>query len=155
MKNVWYYEYPIGRLGIVAEGGAVCLIAFEGDKRFLGVLPQENEVVRKASIQLAEYFSGKRKTFTVPIFLKGTGFQKTVWNVLAEIPIGETRSYKDIAIQAGSPKGFRAVGMANNKNPIMIIIPCHRVLGADGSLTGYAGGLDAKKYLLKLEEKYA
>ena len=155
MKNVYYYDYPIGTLGIVSENDKICLIAFKGDKRFFGAVLKENEVIKSMSIQLYEYFSGERKSFTVPTLLNGTDFQKSVWNALAEIPIGETRSYKDIAVRVGNPKGFRAVGMANNKNPLMIVFPCHRVLGADGSLVGYAGGLEAKKYLLELEKKYA
>ncbi len=101
--------------------------------------------------QLQEYFNGKRKYFDVPYKLIGTPFQINVWNALAKIPYGQTRSYKDIAINVASPKGFRAVGMANNKNPISIIVPCHRVIGSNGSLVGYGGGLDIKIKLLQLE----
>lgn len=102
--------------------------------------------------QLDEYFLGRRKEFDFPIRMKGTPFQQKVWAALLEIPYGETRSYKDIAEAVGSPKAYRAVGMANNANPIFIAVPCHRVIGANGSLVGYGGGLDMKKALLELEK---
>lgn len=101
--------------------------------------------------QLNEYFGGKRKEFTVPIKLYGTNFQLKVWQALCDIPYGQTRSYKDVAIQIGNPKAARAVGMANNRNPIAIIVPCHRVIASDGKLGGYAAGLDVKRKLLKIE----
>ncbi|MGI6342237.1 MAG: methylated-DNA--[protein]-cysteine S-methyltransferase [Bacteroidales bacterium] len=101
--------------------------------------------------QLNEYFEGKRKEFTVPIKLYGTNFQLKVWQALCDIPYGQTRSYKDVAIQIGNPKAARAVGMANNRNPIAIIVPCHRVIASDGKLGGYAAGLDVKRKLLKIE----
>lgn len=104
--------------------------------------------------QLQEYFAGKRKTFDFPYELSGTIFQKKVWKALCDIPYGETCSYKDVAIAIGNVKACRAVGMANNKNPISIAIPCHRVIGANGQLVGYAGGLDMKIALLELEQKY-
>ncbi len=101
--------------------------------------------------QLLEYFDGKRRCFDVPYKLIGTDFQKKVWSALCDIPYGETRSYKDIAIAVGNEKACRAVGMANNKNPISIIVPCHRVIGASGKLVGYAGGLTMKEFLLNME----
>ncbi|HHY13525.1 MAG TPA: methylated-DNA--[protein]-cysteine S-methyltransferase [Thermoanaerobacterales bacterium] len=104
--------------------------------------------------QLDEYFNGSRTKFDLPMNLVGTEFQKSVWNVLKDIPYGKTLSYKEVAIKVGKPKAARAIGQANNRNPISIIIPCHRVIGADGSLTGYGGGMDAKRYLLELESKY-
>ncbi len=104
--------------------------------------------------QLCEYFEGRRKCFELPLELHGTDFQMRVWRALLAIPYGETRSYKDIAQAVGCPKGFRAVGMANNKNPIAIVVPCHRVVGADGSLVGYATGLDMKRWLLELEGRF-
>lgn len=108
-------------------------------------------VIKKAKTELEEYFAGKRKSFTVPAKPGGTDFQKKVWAALRDIPYGETASYGEIAKRIGDPKACRAVGMANNRNPIAIIIPCHRVIGAGGALTGYAGGLDKKEFLLKLE----
>jgi methylated-DNA-[protein]-cysteine S-methyltransferase len=108
-------------------------------------------VLRQAAQELGQYFAGKRTTFSVPIDATGTPFQTKVWRALTRIPYGETRSYADIARSVGAPQGYRAVGMANNRNPIPIIVPCHRVVGRDRSLTGYAGGLDIKEKLLRLE----
>ena len=110
-------------------------------------------MTRWAVKELEEYFQGKRKEFTVPCRPEGTDFQKRVWEALTRIPYGETRTYKEIAVEAGNPKASRAVGMANNKNPVPIIIPCHRVIGSDGKLTGYAGGLGVKEFLLNLERE--
>ena len=110
-------------------------------------------MTRWAVKELEEYFKGKRKEFTVPCRPEGTDFQKRVWEALTRIPYGETRTYKEIAAEAGNPKASRAVGMANNKNPVPIIIPCHRVIGSDGKLTGYAGGLGVKEFLLNLERE--
>ncbi len=112
----------------------------------------ETPLIREAAKQLKEYLSGKRKTFDLSLDPEGTPFQKAVWKTLTGIPYGETRTYKDIAERIGNPKACRAVGMANNKNPIAILIPCHRVIGAGGKLVGYAGGLDIKKKLLDLEK---
>ncbi len=106
-----------------------------------------------AHAQVSEYFSGKRKHFDVPYKLTGTDFQKKVWQALCDIPYGETRSYKDIAVAVGNAKACRAVGLANNKNPISIIVPCHRVIGASGKLVGYAGGLEMKEFLLTMERE--
>ncbi|CDE23966.1 methylated-DNA--protein-cysteine methyltransferase [Amedibacillus dolichus CAG:375] len=102
--------------------------------------------------QLQEYFDGLRKEFTLPLVLEGTAFQKKVWTALCKIPYGETRSYQDIARMIDQPKACRAVGMANNRNPIVIVIPCHRVIGKNKTLVGYGGGLKRKEYLLKLEK---
>ncbi|MBQ7841694.1 MAG: methylated-DNA--[Lachnospiraceae bacterium] len=113
---------------------------------------EPSEISEQAFWQLSEYFAGKRKNFDLPIELKGTAFQKEVWNALLEIPYGETRSYKDIAASVGRPKACRAVGMANHNNPLWIIVPCHRVVGTNQKLTGYAGGLDMKKSLLEMEK---
>jgi len=112
---------------------------------------RETPLIKKAAKQLTEYFAGKRRTFDLPLEFRGTDFQKKVWAALMTIPYGETRSYGEIAKQIKNPKASRAVGMANNRNPIVIICPCHRVVGSDGSLTGYGGGLPNKEYLLKLE----
>lgn len=118
--------------------------------------PQSGEMsalTEKALLQLGEYFGGKRKRFDLPLELHGTEFQKKVWNALCGIPYGETRSYKEIARIIGNPKAVRAVGGANNRNKLMIVVPCHRVIGANGSLTGYASGTDVKKKLLDLEKQ--
>ena len=104
--------------------------------------------------QLDEYFDGRRKFFDIPFEIEGTGFQRQVWAALSQIPYGEVVSYKDVAIMLGKPKASRAVGSANNKNPITIIVPCHRVIGANGKLVGYAGGLEMKQGLISLERAY-
>lgn len=113
----------------------------------------ETDLLKRAGNQLMEYFQGKRTEFTLPLAPRGTEFQKKVWKALCTIPYGQTRSYGQIAAQVGNPKACRAVGGANNKNPIWILIPCHRVIGANGSLVGFGGGLYAKEYMLKLEKR--
>ncbi len=113
----------------------------------------ETKLIKEAHKQLEEYLNKKRKEFELPLLPQGTEFQLKVWNALKEIPYGQTCSYKDIAIKAGNEKASRAVGMANNRNPIAIFIPCHRVIGANGKLVGYAGGLDIKEKLLDLERE--
>jgi len=156
MKYYWLYKYPVGLVGIAEEDGRIAYVFF-ADKNDKGVPENfdelETPLIRKAAGQLGEYFAGVRKEFDLPLEFKGTVFQKRVWAALMEIPYGETRSYGEIAGKCGNPKATRAVGMANNRNPIVIICPCHRVIGKDGSLTGYGGGLDNKEYLLKLECK--
>jgi methylated-DNA-[protein]-cysteine S-methyltransferase len=113
---------------------------------------EETETLKKAAVQLMEYLRGKRTVFDVPLAPEGTAFQKQVWDALVKIPYGETSSYGKLAKDIGKPGAARAVGMANNRNPIPVIIPCHRVIGADGSLTGYGGGLPMKEKLLALEK---
>ena len=134
---------------------------FSGDDRCItglsfGEVSEENPspVLCEGARQLTEYFEGSRREFDLPIQPQGTEFQKSVWQALCEIPYGETRTYGEIARNVGNEKACRAVGMANNRNPIAIIIPCHRVVGSGGKLTGYAGGLDKKEFLLKLEDEY-
>lgn len=113
--------------------------------------PENIKVIQEAIKQLEDYFSGNRKTFDVPLSIVGTDFQQSVWKELMEIPFGETRSYLELSRQLSNPDAIRAVASANGANAISIIIPCHRIIGSDGSLVGYAGGLDAKKRLLRLE----
>lgn len=154
MKNVFFYDYPIGLLGIAEENGSICRVFFSDIKALMGFEITETPLIQKAGIQLTEYFNGKRTTFDLPLVLHGTKFQKSVWNALQTIPSGSVCSYKQIATMIGNHKACRAVGMANHHNPIVIIIPCHRVIGANGSMTGYAGGLPIKKYLLELEKHH-
>lgn len=116
-------------------------------------IKEETKLIKQTIAQLNEYKDGKRKEFDIPLHLEGTPFQIKVWQELQKIPYGKTATYKDIAIRVGSPKAYRAIGNANNHNRIMIVIPCHRVIGADGKLVGYAGGLDLKETLLLLEKK--
>lgn len=147
---MYVYSSPIGKLGIdVSEKGLRKIEFLEED--VVGVTDEKNEFVGEVEKQLNEYFRGERKSFTLPLNLYGTPFQLKVWEALQTIPYGETRTYKEIAVQIGNPKGYRAVGMANNKNLIPIIIPCHRVIGENGKLVGYAGGVEKKEYLLKME----
>ena len=131
-------------------------VLFLKGKRKIDILAdwvKDKEFFAETTRQLEAYFSGKLKSFDLKLAPEGTEFQKSVWKALCRIPYGETRTYKEIAESIGNPKAYRAVGLANNRNPIAIIIPCHRVIGVNGKLTGYASGLDVKEYLLKLEEK--
>jgi methylated-DNA-[protein]-cysteine S-methyltransferase len=151
MKNVWFFDYPIGKIGIAENGDAISDVIFNSEKISGPFNTAKTPLIQKAAAQLTEYFNKERMDFDLPLFLEGTDFQISVWNALQTIPYGETRSYKDIAAMIGNPKACRAVGMANNRNPISIIIPCHRVIGSGGNLVGYGGGLTAKQYLLELE----
>jgi len=153
MKNFYYYNYKLCKLGIVEKDGAICGVFFKTDKTPDGFEKTETPLIKKAAAQLDEYFNGKRKVFDLPLKLYGTDFQIDVWKALQNIPFGETRSYGEIARVIGKPKASRAVGMANNRNPIVIIVPCHRVIGHDGSLTGFGGGIELKRRLLELEQK--
>lgn len=144
------FDTPVGLMGLRGEGRAVTELYLPG-RPMPPVAQHESPVLRKAYEQLMEYFERKRKVFDFPMEPRGTEFQRRVWNALTEIPWGETRSYADIAAALGKPKAVRAVGGANHHNPIAIFIPCHRVVGKNGSLTGYGGGLPLKEYLLKLE----
>lgn len=144
-------DSPIGRLMIVQQGEAVKEILFE--EKITDAVPiRSTELLLCAQRQLNEYFSGSRKVFSLPLALTGTPFQRKVWQQLTQIPYGEVRSYGQIAQAVGNPKACRAVGAANHCNPIPILVPCHRVVGANGSLTGYAGGLWRKNLLLQLEQ---
>jgi methylated-DNA-[protein]-cysteine S-methyltransferase len=146
---------PIGTLVVAEDGVGICdLFLCEGDAP-AGMHEGMTSLLRDAARQLTEYFAGERKTFSLPLSLHGTTFQKSDWNALCTIPYGETRSYRQIAEQIGSPKAVRAVGQANGRNPVMIVIPCHRVIAADGSIGGYAGSLDVKRFLLHLEQEYS
>ena len=152
METLYYYDTPVGKIGIVQDGNAVTGLYFTVPASLLALLPvEESELHRRAAAQLHAYFSGKRKVFELPLSPRGTPFQRRVWEALQTIPYGETRSYGQIAAQVGNAKASRAVGMANNRNPISILIPCHRVIGADGKLTGYGGGMHNKEWLLALE----
>ncbi len=153
MKNVFFYPTDIGKIGIEENGAAITKLYFSREDALPTAVLNETELLKRAGAQLQEYFAGKRKSFDLPLAPEGTPFQQKVWKALLEIPYGETRSYGDIARNIGQEKASRAVGMANNKNPIAIIIPCHRVVGSNGKLVGYAGGLDIKEQLLNLEKQ--
>lgn len=147
------YASPVGTLRIVENGRGITAIKYLKNFRVLpaDACEKETPLLKQAITELKAYFAGQRRHFDLPLDEQGTDFQKRVWTALREIPYGQTRSYKQIAEAAGSPHGYRATGMANNRNPISIVTPCHRVIGADGTLTGYGGGLDIKKKLLELE----
>ena len=155
--NVWYVNSILGTFRLEEEDNAICGLALCPDGvPELEPLPRkvcETPLLKEAEEQLNEYFAGARREFDLPLAPKGTPFQKAVWAEMCRIPYGETRTYKEIAIQIGHNQSFRAVGMANNRNPIVVVVPCHRVIGYDGKLTGYAGGLDVKEQLLELERR--
>lgn len=147
---------PVGELKLVGNGSRLAAILWENDKPNrvrLGPMSEaaDNPILVRAVQQLQEYFAGTRDRFELDLEFAGTDFQKKVWQALLTIPFGETRSYSEIARQIGNPSAVRAVGAANGKNPISIVAPCHRVIGASGKLTGFAGGLEAKERLLMLE----
>lgn len=144
------YETALFPLTISGSGTAITHIQFGKAADFPG-LRQETELIKEAFRQITGYLSGKLRVFDLPLAPHGTEFQKRVWDVLLTIPYGRTLSYSEVAARAGSPRACRAVGMANHNNPVVIVIPCHRVIGKNGSLTGYGGGLDVKEKLLRLE----
>lgn len=145
-----YYPYNLtilGKIYITEDDGFITNISFKE----LKAQKEETPLIKKTYLELEEFLNKKRKTFDIPILPKGTNFQKRVWEELLKIPYGQTVTYKDIAQRIGNEKACRAVGMANNKNPIVIIIPCHRVVGTNNNLTGYSGGVEIKQKLLELE----
>jgi methylated-DNA-[protein]-cysteine S-methyltransferase len=151
---------PVGELKLVASDKGLAAILWENDdpdRVRLGVMAEQPDhpVLRETERQLGDYFAGRRMAFDLPLDFNGTDFQKSVWAALLTIPFGETRSYGEIARQIGRPSASRAVGAANGKNPISIIAPCHRVIGSNGALTGFAGGLAAKEHLLGIERPRA
>jgi methylated-DNA-[protein]-cysteine S-methyltransferase len=153
-----YYKSPVGKLKLIASTKGLSGLLWEGelDERVLfGVLKEnkQNKFILKAKKQLDEYFSGERKSFSIALDMKGTEFQKKVWNQLGQIPFGRTKSYKEIAVKIKNPKASRGVGSANRRNPVSIIVPCHRVIGSNGKLTGFAGGLNVKSWLLEFEKE--
>lgn len=151
-----YVKTPVGELKLVANDRGLVAVLWENDDPARVKLPAAEEnprhpILKQAEQQLLEYFNGSRKEFSVPIEMLGTEFQKTVWRALLTIPFGETRSYGELARQIKKPSASRAVGAANGRNPVSILVPCHRVIGASGKLTGFAGGLEAKAKLLSIE----
>jgi methylated-DNA-[protein]-cysteine S-methyltransferase len=153
-----WMDSPIGRLKLVATDDGLAAILWETDGAHrvrLGAADESpaHPLLIEVERQLTEYFAGRRTTFDLPLDCSGTPFQRSVWEALRTIPFGETRSYAQIASQVGRPRAVRAAGAANGRNPVAIITPCHRVIGAGGQLTGFAGGLEAKAYLLSLERE--
>ncbi|MBO8173363.1 MAG: methylated-DNA--[protein]-cysteine S-methyltransferase [Bacillaceae bacterium] len=163
-------DSPIGPITIASTPRGICQIRFgNSDSQKFSLLrwcqkwinsdfqadhlQRDDDAHREVVEQLESYFAGERWEFTVPLDIRGTSFQKMVWSELLQIPYGETRSYKDIAVNMGAPKAVRAIGGANNKNPLPILIPCHRVVGSNGAMVGYGGGIHIKEFLLELERK--
>lgn len=150
MSGFAIYESPFGPIRMDYEGEVLVRLRTVEPTVQTG---ERTELTDRAMDQLREYFSGQRKQFELPYELRGTEFQKKVWAALEAIPYGQTRSYREIAQAVGNPKAVRAVGAANGKNPMWVVVPCHRVIGADGGLTGYAGGVELKRALLELEQR--
>ncbi|MGN1297615.1 MAG: methylated-DNA--[protein]-cysteine S-methyltransferase [Clostridia bacterium] len=152
MKYVKMMDAKVGIISLIEEDNKIIEIRIN-KKVEDDIIKKDTPVLKETEKQLGEYFEGKRKTFDVPLNPKGTNFMKKVWTALQNIPYGEVRTYQQIAEEVESPKAARAVGMANHRNPIPIIIPCHRVIGSNGKLVGYALGMDMKKFLLDWEKK--
>lgn len=147
------FPSPLWDLHAVANDTHLIELRYADEKRCSHQDDCETSILAQTRKELSEYFNGKRETFSIPLSPEGTEFQKKAWKALEKIPYGETRSYKEEAILAWNPKAVRAIGWANNKNPIVVIIPCHRVIWADGKLVGYGGGIERKKWLLEHEKK--
>ncbi|MDE0497850.1 MAG: methylated-DNA--[protein]-cysteine S-methyltransferase [Acidimicrobiaceae bacterium] len=149
-------DSPIGPLGLVATDEGLRVVSWRGDETSVKlpddmVEDPDHPILRQAAHELSEYFDGDRTSFDVPLDLRGTPFQEAAWRALGDIPYGSTRSYGEQAALVGRPRAVRAIGQANGRNPVPIVLPCHRVIGADGSLTGFGGGLDLKTQLLQHE----
>jgi methylated-DNA-[protein]-cysteine S-methyltransferase len=158
MRSHTVVDSPCGPLTLVAQGNALCGLYMteqrhRPDQLTFGEPDSGADIFARAETELKEYFAGQRNEFEVPLTLVGTPFQQRVWTALQDIPYGATTSYGELADRLGQPTASRAVGLANGKNPISIIVPCHRVVGASGSLTGYGGGLERKRYLLDFEQE--
>ena len=156
IKNIYFYESDIGKIWIAENGQAITNLYYDGKDGDGEAIPRdacvrETPLLKEAGGQIGEYLSGKRRSFALPLDPCGTGFQRKVWKALLEIPYGQTRTYGEIAKRTGNERAARAVGMANHKNPVPIIIPCHRVVGSKGKLVGFAWGLELKERLLELE----
>lgn len=154
MKSIFFYETVIGKIGIVDNGNAITNLYFHEENTLEDAIVNETELLKEAGRQLQSYFAGERKEFDLPLAPVGTEFMRRVWDALCEIPYGETRCYQEIAQHISNHKASRAVGLANNRNPIPIFIPCHRVIGKNGKLTGFRSGLNLKKRLLELERQH-
>ena len=154
IKNVFYYDTEIGKIGIAEKDNEITDVFFGVSKLKENTNINETSIIKLTISQIKEYLMGLRTSFDIPINPIGTKFQLSVWEQLRNIPYGETQSYKQVAQGIGNIKACRAVGLANNRNPVAILIPCHRVIGSNGKLVGYSGGLNIKKSLLNLESNY-
>ena len=151
-RTYFVYPTPMGRITLASDGASITQLVFGAVELEGTNVP--TALTNEAANQVQEYLAGKRKEFDVPLEPAGTAFQKEVWRALGRIPYGETRSYQQVAQMIGNPRAMRAVGGANNKNPLPLLIPCHRVIGVNGDLVGYAAGLKIKRFLLDLEERF-
>jgi len=156
MRHYDFYDSPHGRMLLVASGEGLTGVYFDGQKYHAAIEPEWREAPRHAALrqaqqELAEYFAGKRRRFETPLAPEGTPFQHAIWRAISTVGFGSTITYGELAIRAGFPGNARAAGAATGRNPLTIIVPCHRIVGSDGSLTGYAGGLERKRALLTLE----
>lgn len=154
IKKVMFTSSPIGELCLAEKDGKICDIAPKERRARKDFILEKTPLLLEAEKQLSQYFKGERKKFDLPLLLEGTPFQIKIWRNLIKIPYGQTVSYAELAEKAGNKKAARAAGNANNKNPILIAVPCHRVIGADGKLSGFACGTDKKKFLLALERYF-
>lgn len=152
LKSIFSYNTSIGKINIVEEDGFLTDVCISENFVIEDATIKETTLIKETIGQINDFLAGRRREFDLPLLPKGTEFQKKVWRELQNIPYGKTCSYKDIAEKIGSPKAARAIGRANNKNPIILIIPCHRVIGSDGRLVGYGAGLELKERLLALEK---
>ncbi len=153
MKYIKKMNTKIGTISIIEEDNVIIAVEINKKVKYDEIQVKDTPILKETEKQLKEYLEGTRKNFTVPLNPKGTKFMKEVWTALQEIPYGEIRTYRQIAERIGKPKAARAVGMANHRNPIPIMIPCHRVIGANGKLVGYALGIERKEFLLRLEKE--
>lgn len=151
--KLFFYRTAIGKIGIAEDGGSITNVYLPTDSAPPDAEICETALIKEAFRQLNAYLAGALREFSLPLAPRGSDYMKKVWKILCRIPYGKTESYKEVAAAAGNSKAGRAVGLANNRNPIPIFIPCHRVIGSDGKLVGYGGGLDLKKKLLELEER--
>lgn len=151
--TLYFQQTPIGKLGIAEHAGKITDVYFADETIPQGFDIAETALINEAFLQMNAYFTGQLTKFTLPLAPRGTAFQQSVWQALRAVPHASTASYKDIAFAIGNPKAVRAVGQANNKNPIPIFIPCHRIIGSNGKMVGYSGGLEIKAFLLALERR--
>ncbi len=152
-QTYFVYHTPLGRITLASDGNALTQLVFGAAD--LSGTNKSTALTNRASTEILEYLAGKRTSFDLPLNPRGTDFQHSVWKALRSIPYGQTRTYGEVAAMIGNSRSGRAVGGANNKNPLPILIPCHRVIGVNGNLVGYAAGLHIKRFLLDLEAKYA
>ncbi|WP_027190601.1 methylated-DNA--[protein]-cysteine S-methyltransferase [Fundidesulfovibrio putealis] len=153
--NIFHYNTDIGEVGIAEQDGKLTNIFFEADPVPVGAVVQETQAIREAHRQLARYFAGELREFSLPLAPQGTQFLRAVWDQLRAVAYGQTATYSQIAQRAGNPRAIRAVGLACARNPLPLVIPCHRILGSSGKLTGYRGGLALKQRLLEMEKQHA